>query len=76
MLLSFETHRVILLRTATIAAGGAHAQAELQRMVAEKVIAAMGAMGMLGFGRSPQSVIRHYRAKVRANERRISRHMH
>jgi hypothetical protein len=73
MLLSLETQRVILLRMAAMAAGGAHSHAEAQRMVSEKLIAAMSVMGMIALGRSPQSVVRHYRSRVRANERRLSR---
>jgi hypothetical protein len=45
MLLSLETQRVILLRMAAMAAGGAHSHAEAQRMVSEKLIAAMSVNG-------------------------------
>jgi hypothetical protein len=39
-LLAFEAHRVISLRMATAALGGARAQAEPQRMMVEKIFAA------------------------------------
>ena len=73
MLLGFEAQRVMLLRMAAIAAGGAHAQAEMNRMISEKVFAAVTAAGMMAFRRSPHAVLRHYRSRVRANERRLSR---
>jgi hypothetical protein len=73
MLLGFEAQRVVLLRLIRIAAGGAHAQAEISRMVPEKVFATVRAIGMVTLGRSPESVVRHYRSRVRANERRLSR---
>lgn len=73
MLLGFEAQRVVLLRMVAIAAGGARAQAEINRMISEKLFAAVTAAGMMTFGRSPQSVVRHYRSRVRANERRLSR---
>jgi hypothetical protein len=42
-------------------------------MISEKAFAAVTAAGMMGFGRSPQGVLRHYRSRVRASERRLSR---
>jgi hypothetical protein len=72
MLLGFEAQRVVLLRMAAIGAGGAHAQVEMNRMVSEKVFAAVTA-AMMTFGGSPQSVVRHYQSRVRANQRRLSR---
>ena len=73
MLLGFEAQRVMLLRMAAIAAGGVYAQAEMNRMISEKVFAAVTAARMTAFGRSPHAVLRHYRSRVRANERRLSR---
>jgi hypothetical protein len=60
MLLGFEAQRVVLLRIAALATGGARAQAEMNRTVSEKVFAAVTAARMMTFGRSPQSVVRHY----------------
>jgi hypothetical protein len=70
-LLALEAQRVIALRIAAIATGGSHAQAELQRMVVEKVVASMRAGAMLSMGRPTASIVRHYRSRVRANERRL-----
>jgi hypothetical protein len=71
-LLTLEAQRVIALRMAALAAGGARAQAEAQRMFTEKVITVVRVGGMLTLGSSPASAIRHYRSRVRANERRLS----
>jgi hypothetical protein len=65
MLLCLEAQRVVLLRMGAIGAGGAYAQVEINRMILEKVFTAMTVAGMMSFGRSPQSVIRHYRLRVR-----------
>ena len=70
-LLGFEAQRVILLRTMAMAAGGARAEAELRRMIAEKLFAMMTGASMLSAGRSPASIFRHVRSRVRANERRL-----
>jgi hypothetical protein len=70
-LLALEAQRVIVLRMAAIATGGTRAQAEIQRMVVEKVVASMRAGAMLSMGRPTASIVRHYRSRVRANERRL-----
>lgn len=78
--LSAEAAQVIGLRTARLAAGGPTAEAEAQRMVAEKVEAAqawaaMAMTGALGFTapRMASKTLAHYRRKVRANRRRLLR---
>jgi hypothetical protein len=53
MLLGFEAQRVVLPRMVAVAAGGARAQAEINRMISEKLFAAATAAGMMTFGRSP-----------------------
>jgi hypothetical protein len=73
MLLALEAQRVIALRTAAMTAGGARAQAEMERMVIEKVRASVRVGAMLTAGKSQQSIVRHYRTRVRANERRLSK---
>jgi hypothetical protein len=70
-LLALEAQRVIALRMAAIATGGTRAQAEIQRMVLEKVVASMRAGAMLSMGKPTASIVRHYRSRVRANERRL-----
>jgi len=72
-LLTLEVQRVVALRMATIASGGAKAQAEAQRMVTEKFLAAMRTWPMIWLHGSPIKVLGHYRSRVRANERRLSR---
>ncbi|HEY3813299.1 MAG TPA: hypothetical protein VGL66_08725 [Caulobacteraceae bacterium] len=79
--LGLEANMVIGLRMMKLAAGGAAAQAEVQRMVSEKTDAGVALMtkGMVGaLGLSPQDVVAksltHYRRKVRANRRRLSKH--
>ena len=78
--LGLEASTVVGLRTAKIAAGGAAADAEARRMVSEKVDAAaalqtLALTGALGFT-APQVVsktLAHYRRKVRANRRRLTK---
>lgn len=78
--LGAESAAVMTLRTMKIAAGGAPAEAEAERMVSEKIEAAralrmMALTGALGFT-APGVVdksIKHYRRKVRANRRRLTR---
>lgn len=77
-LVGLEASSVIALRSMQAAAGGVKAQAECQRMIQEKIAAAIelqirAATGGLGF--TPHGVARktllHYRRKVRANKRRL-----
>ena len=72
-LLGFESQRVVTLRLARLAAGGAAAEFEAQRMVLEKGTAFLEAATTLAFGGSAGKVIRRYRMHVRANERRLMR---
>jgi hypothetical protein len=67
----FEAQRVIGLRMAKLARGGAAAEAESRRMVTEKLEAAIESTIALGTGSSPRSVVRRYRTLMRANERRL-----
>jgi hypothetical protein len=72
-LLTLEAQRVVALRLAALASGGVNAQVEAQRMVTEKMFAAMRAWAMMWSGHSPTRIVHHYRSRVRANERRLSR---
>ncbi|QEX15271.1 hypothetical protein FRZ44_05540 [Hypericibacter terrae] len=72
-LLAFEAQRVIGLRVMKMAAGGPAAGREAERMVAEKGEAMAEAATILATGGSPEAVVRHYRTRVRANERRLSK---
>ena len=77
--LSYEASTVIGLRTLKLAAGGPAAQAEAERMVAEKVETAWALQtaavtGGLGFtpAEATARTIARYRRKVRANQRRLT----
>ena len=78
--LGVEASAVIGLRTLKIAAGGAAGEAEARRMVAEKLDAAAqlqtkaltGGLGATGAGMATKTLT-HYRRKVRANRRRLSK---
>jgi hypothetical protein len=79
-MLGAEASSVIALRTLKLAAGGAAASDEAERMVSEKVAAAidmsqraiLGQLGtsMPGIG---SKAVAGYRRKVRANQRRLTR---
>ena len=72
-MLAAESQQVVWLRLTKLAAGGPGAAHEAQLMVAEKLAAATHATGRLALGASPDSVVRSYRQKVRANARRLSK---
>jgi len=78
MQLGLEAQSVIALRLMKVAAGGAAAEAECQRMVSEKTQAALDAQWQIGksamSGRldlAPARAIALYRRRVRANQRRL-----
>ncbi|HET6972063.1 MAG TPA: hypothetical protein VFH92_13120 [Phenylobacterium sp.] len=80
MQLSAEASGVVALRMMKLAAGGAAATAEAERMVAEKLTAAAEvqaqawASALSGAGHlAPQRAVTQVRRKVRANYRRLSR---
>ena len=78
--LGMEASTVIGLRTLKIAQGGAAGQAEAELMVSEKVESAMalqmqaltGALGVTPASASARTIA-HYRRKVNANRRRLSK---
>jgi hypothetical protein len=77
--LGLEAQTVVGLRMMKLAAGGAAAEAEARRMVAEKAetavaLQAMALTGALGFTAPAASAkaMRHVRRKVRANRRRLA----
>ena len=80
MSLGVEASEVMTLRMMKLAAGGAAATAEAERMVGEKILAAAEvqadafAAALAGKSRgTPRRALAHYRKKVRANRRRLSR---
>ena len=77
--LGIEASSVIALRTLKIAQGGAVGAAEAERMVQEKMDAAVELQSLAlsgGLGLTPASAakkaVAHDRRKVRANRRRLS----
>ncbi len=78
--LGLEASAVIGLRTLKLAAGGPAADAEAKRMVSEKVQAGVelqqraltGGLGLSAAGATAKTMA-HYRRKVRANRRRLSK---
>lgn len=72
-MLMVEAQQVIWLRWLKMAAGGTAADREARLMVSEKMAAAGDAGMHMMLGASPDSVLRGYRSKVRANRRRLSR---
>ncbi|TXN64538.1 hypothetical protein [Methylobacterium sp. WL6] len=72
-MLAFESQQVIGMRLMMLSAGGAVGQAEAQRMVTEKVVAAGEAALMMASGASTAKVLAGYRRKVRANALRLSK---
>jgi hypothetical protein len=78
--LGVEASAVIALRALKFAAGGAAAESEAYRMVAEKVAAgldlqAKAVSGALGYSAAGATVkaVGHYRRRVRSNLRRLRR---
>jgi hypothetical protein len=68
-----ESQQVICLRTMKLAAGGRKAHKEARLMVTEKAVAGLQESWRLMMGASPQSTVKRYRRKIRANARRLSR---
>ena len=79
--MGIEAQSVIALRMLRMAAGGARAEAEVGRMVSEKVVAAgeaqvaVAAATLRGHKKHVVAgkVLNTYRKRVRANRRRLSR---
>lgn len=76
--LTFEASHVIALRTFAIAAGGARANVEIDRMIDEKMKAlwalqSLFVTGALGFHTPTIATksVAHYRKAVRANRKRL-----
>ena len=78
--LGLEASLVVAARAVKLASGGVAAQAEMNRMVTEKVSAALalqmtaltGGLGTTARGAASKT-LRHYRTRVRANMRRLTR---
>lgn len=79
-MLGFEASAVIGTRMAKVARGGAEADREIELMVGEKIEAGQQLqtkLSRLGAGAAPATAmataLKHYRGKVAANRRRLSR---
>jgi hypothetical protein len=72
-MLAVESQQVICLRTMKLAAGGRNAHKEARLMLTEKAVAGFQESWRLMIGAAPQSTVKRYRKKVRANARRLSR---
>jgi len=78
--LGIDASSVIALRTLKIAAGGAAAEIEACRMVSEmtetglalQALALTGGLGLTGQSAATK-MLAHYRRKVRANRRRLTK---
>ena len=72
-MLALEAQAVIAQRMMMFALGGPKAQAEMARMVSEKMFAAGEAAMQIVSGASQAAIVNGYRRKVRANSRRLAR---
>lgn len=72
-MLAFEAQGVIAQRMMMFGLGGPKMQAEMNRMVTEKMLAAAHAGIQIASGSSQAAVIDGFRRKVRANSRRLSK---
>jgi len=72
-MLAAESQQVIWLRLLKLAAGGAAASHEAERMTSEKVFAAAQAAQSQLLGASANKLVSGYRKKVKANAKRLLR---
>jgi hypothetical protein len=73
MMLAVEANGVIALRMMKLMRGGKRARREAERMVSEKIAAAMEASASLMAGASGDQIVHRYRRKVAANAKRLGR---
>ncbi|GJE37125.1 hypothetical protein [Methylobacterium persicinum] len=72
-MLGVEAQMVIGQRMALFMLGGPKARKEARLMVTEKVKAAGQAAATIALGGTPRKVVRGYRRKVQANNRRLGK---
>ena len=72
MMLAVEANGVVALRMMKLMRGGKRARREAERMVSEKIHAAMQATASLMAGASGDAIVHRYRRKVAANAKRLS----
>ena len=73
MMLAAEANGVIGLRMMKLMRGGSGARSEAQRMVREKIDAALEATTSLMAGASGEKIVRQYRKRVASNAKRLSK---
>ena len=70
---NLAAQRVIAMRMMRLARGGKSAKREARRMAVEKVAAEAEAGRLLATGGDLNTVVKHYRRAVKANETRLRR---
>ena len=73
MMLAAEANGVIALRMLKLMRGGNGARSEAERMVREKIDAALEATTSLIAGASGEKIVRQYRKRVGSNAKRLSK---
>ena len=73
MMLAAEANGVVALRMMKLMRGGNGARSEAERMVREKIDAALEATASLMAGASGEKIVHRYRKRVAANAKRLSR---
>ena len=73
MMLAIEANRVVGLRMVKLMRGGKSARREARLMVNEKIEEAVRAGASIMAGASGDQIVRRYRRRVVANEKRLSR---
>jgi hypothetical protein len=73
MMLAAEANGVVALRMMKLMRGGNGARSEAERMVCEKIDAAVEATASLMAGASGEKIVHRYRKRVAANAKRLSK---
>jgi hypothetical protein len=73
MMLAAEANHVVGLRLMKLMRGGKSARREAELMVSEKIRAAAKAGASLMAGASGDEIVRQYRKRVAANEKRLGK---
>jgi hypothetical protein len=73
MMLAAEANGVVGLRMMKLMRGGNGARSEAERMVREKIDAALEATTSLMVGASGEKIVRQYRKRVGSNAKRLSK---
>jgi hypothetical protein len=76
MMLALEANHVVGLRLMKLFRGGKRARRESQRMITEKIDAALKAGASMMSGASADEIVRGYRRRVSANAKRLGRRKH